>query len=272
MKRFVPIFVLVALILFVPTAPAETINIAAAISMKEALIDANVYYNKLTGEEVEFSFGASGVLLTQIKNGAPIDGFISASAEQVDALESAHLTVPGSRRIVVRNELVMIVPAASTLKLTSIASLTRDDVKKIAIGQPKSVPAGAYAMQSLAALKLDTALAGKIVNGANVRQVLDYVQRGEVDAGFVYATDAQQAGIRVKIIATAPAESHDEIVYPGVVIAASKNHEAVEQFFAFLASPKGLAIFRNRGFVTEAPTTKPTTLPATAPARAPRAK
>jgi len=243
-------------------ARGETITIAAAISMKEALIDANVVYKKLTGEEVEFSFGASGVLLTQVKNGAPIDGFISAAAEQVDELEKANLVAPGSRRIVVRNELVMIVPAASELKLTTITDLKRRDVKKIAVGQPKSVPAGAYAVQALKSLGMELSLANKIINGANVRQVLDYVERGEVDVGFVYATDAQQAGIRVKVIATASADSHDAIVYPGVVIAASKKQAAATQFLDFLATPKALAVFRQHGFQTEAPATQSTTRPA----------
>jgi len=240
-------------------AHAETINIAAAISMKEALVDAEVAFSKETGDDVEFSFGASGVLLTQIKNGAPIDGFISAAAEQVDALDKAQLTVAGTRRVVAMNALVMIVPAASKLRLTSIKDIARDDVKKIAVGQPKSVPAGQYAMQTLASLKLDTAVGGKIVNGANVRQVLDYVQRGEVDAGFVYATDAQQIGDRVKIIATAPADSHDPIVYPGVLIASSKKQALTGKFFTFLASRQGRQILERHGFIIDMPTTRPTT-------------
>ena len=137
-------------------------------------------------------------------------------------------------------------------------------VKKIAIGQPKSVPAGQYAMQTLAKLKLDTAVAAKLVNGANVRQVLDYVQRGEVDAGFVYATDAQIAGAKVKVIATAPADSHDPIVYPAVVLAASKKQEAAKKFLDFLASPRAKAILRNRGFTVDKPanqSTRPAGMP-----------
>jgi len=254
---------MVSFVLFVAsTARAETINFAAAISMKEALLEANVAFSKETGDDVEFSFGASGVLLTQIKNGAPIDGFISAAAEQVDVMEKANLAVAGSRRIVAGNELVMIVPAASKLQLTTITDIAHAEVKKIAIGQPKSVPAGQYATQTLASLKLDSAVAGKIVNGTNVRQVLDYVERGEVDAGFVYATDAQQAGDKVKIIATAPADSHDPIVYPGVLVAASKKQATAATFFAFLASQKGLLILRKHGFITDAQVTKPTTQPA----------
>ncbi len=244
-----------------PFARSETISIAAAISIKEALLEAEIAYAKETGDEVEFSFGASGVLLTQIKNGAPIDGFISAASEQVDELEKSKLAVAGSRRVVAMNGLVLIVPAGSKLKLTSIKDLTRDDVKKIAIGQPKSVPAGQYAMQTLASLKLDQAIAGKIVNGANVRQVLDYVQRGEVDAGFVYATDAQQIGDRVKVIANAPADSHEPIVYSRVIVAASKKQAAADRFLSFLGSPAGKQILEKRGFITEAPA-KTTTQPA----------
>ncbi len=244
-----------------PSAQAETINIAAAISMKEALLDAEIAFARQTGDEVEFSFGASGVLLTQIKNGAPIDGFISASVEQVDEVEKAKLAVVGSRRIVAMNTLVMIVPAGSKLKLTSIKDLARDDVKKVAIGQPKTVPAGQYAMQTLASLKLDQAVAGKIVNGANARQVLDYVQRGEVDAGFVYATDAQRIGDRVRIIASAPDDSHDPIVYPAVIVAASKKQTAADRFLNFLGSRDGKRILERRGFITEAPA-KPVTQPA----------
>lgn len=253
--RFVFIFTLFCLscLIGLSSAHAETITIAAAISMKEALIDAEVAFAKQTGDEVEFSFGASGALLTQVKNGAPIDGFISASAEQVEELEKAKLSLAGSRRTIAYNTLVMIVPAGSTLKLTSIKDLTRDDVKKIAIGQPKSVPAGQYAIQTLASLKLDQALAGKMFNGVNVRQVLDYVTRGEVDAGFVYSTDAQQIGARVKIIASAPDDSHDPIIYPAVIVAASKKQALTERFLNFLNSRDGKRILERRGFITEPP-------------------
>ncbi len=228
-----------------------TIKLAAAISMKEALIDVNAAFVKATGNDVEFAFGASGLLLTQIQNGAPMDAFISAAVDQVDAAEKAGLVVKGSRQIIARNELVLIVPTNSALKLGSIADLAKADVKKIAVGQPKAVPAGQYAMQAIASLKLDKDLAGKIINGANVRQVLDYVIRGEVDAGFVYATDAQQAGAKVKVIATAPADSHDPIVYPGVLLTAGKNPAVTKKFFDFLASPAGKKILEAHGFNTE---------------------
>jgi molybdate transport system substrate-binding protein len=259
MRYVLRLFLLGAMLVAVPWVDADTINLAAAISLKETMIDANIAYSKATGNEVEFSFGASGLLLTQIRNGAPIDGFISAAVEQVDAMEKANLAVPGSRRDVAVNELVLIVPANSTLKLTGPADLKRDDVKRIAVGQPKVVPAGAYAMQSLKHLKLADALAGKLVNGATVRQVLDYVARGEVDAGFVYATDAEQAGARVHVIAVAPAESHEPIVYPGVIVAASNKQASVKKFLDFLATPAGKKILRRHGFSTPPPATQPST-------------
>ena len=247
----------ILLVTFTARVYADTISIAAAISMKETLIDANAAFEKLTGDDVEFSFGASGTLLTQIRNGAPIDAFISAAAEQVDAVEKENLAVPGTRQMIATNELVLIVPAGSQLNLASIKDLAKPEVKKIAIGQPKAVPAGQYAAETIANLKLEQALAAKIVDGANVRQVLDYVIRGEVDAGFVYATDAQQAGERVKVIATAPADSHDPIVYPGVLLASSKKQAIAKKFFEFLASPAGQKIIHSHGFSTDAPATQP---------------
>lgn len=238
------------------TQAGTTIKVAAAISMKEALIEANIAFMNATGDDVELTCDASGVLLTQIRNGAPMDAFISAAVEQVDAADKAGLVVKDSRRVIALNSLVLIVPAKSELNLTSIADLAKPEVKKVAVGQPKAVPAGQYAMRTLAALKLDKDLAGKIINGTNVRQVLDYVIRGEVDAGFVYATDAQQAGAKVKVIATAPADSHDPVVYPGVLLTAGKNVSVAKKFFEFLASPAGKKILESHGFLT-GPTKSP---------------
>lgn len=241
---------------------AEEVTIAAAISTKDALVEIGALYQEQTKEQVQFAFGASGQLITQIKNGAPLDAFISAANSQVDQLEKEKLSVEGSRRLIVRNVLVLIVPANSKLNLTTIGELNRPEVKRIAIGQPKAVPAGEYALQTLKSLDLESTLTPRLINGANVRQVLDYVIRGEVDAGFVYSTDAQAAGAKVKVVAAAPADAHDPIEYPAVIVAASKKQEATRKFLDYLATPEAQRIFIKHGFVVARNAADPATQPA----------
>jgi molybdate transport system substrate-binding protein len=243
---------------------AETIRVAAAVSLKEALADVGAAYEKRTGNKVDFSFGASGQLMVQIKSGAPIDAFISAADKQVEELVAAGLVDEQSRRVVVANTLVLIAPPDSKVSLDSFESLRSAPIKRLALGEPRTVPAGEYASQTLEKLKLTATLSGKLVYGSNVRQVLDYVIRGEVTAGIVYATDARHAGDKVKVIATAPEESHDPIVYPAVVVKKSAKADAAKRFLDYVANDEQARhLFEARGF------TRPTSAAPGAPAKAP---
>jgi molybdate transport system substrate-binding protein len=234
-------------------ARAETLTVSAAISLKESLEQVGHDYQARTGDEVRFNFDASGKLEQQIKQGAPVDGFVSAGDQEVDDLTKTGQADPASRRVVVTNALVLIVPAAATAGPTSFADLATT-TGKVAAGDPRSVPAGHYARQTLDRLKLTDAVAHRLVLGQNVRQVLTYVERGEVSAGLVYATDAKQAGDKVRVVATADPATHDPIEYPAVVIAHSAHAAAARKFLDYLATPPARAVLTAHGFGV--PTTK----------------
>lgn len=241
-------------------AAADVVRVAAAISMKDALADVAKSYEAATGDTVEFTLGSSGQLMSQIRNGADVDVFVSAAAKQMDELAKEKLIDATTRRDVAGNALVLIAPRMSPYTpVTSFADLAK--AARIAIGEPKSVPAGAYAEQTLRSLKLDAAVANKIVYGTNVRQVLSYIERGDVAAGLVYATDARESGDKVVVIAIAPADSHEPIVYPAAIVANTKNRLNAERFLTFLVAPQAQAALAARGF---APAPSATTRPADA--------
>lgn len=238
---------ILCIVVVTSAARAGTITVSAAISMKEALVDIAKQYESDTGEHVEFSFGASGQLAAQILQGAPVDLFISAGQTPINTLRDKGLIE--EPRTLVRNALVLIVPRDAKDAPTTVADLATARVRRIAIGDAKTVPAGEYAAQALASLKLDASLKDKLIGAANVRQVLAYVQRGEVDAGFVYATDAQEAGDAVRVVATIDPALHAPIVYPGAVVKASAHHPDAQRFLDYVAGDKAQAALTNRGFL-----------------------
>ena len=192
------------------------------------------------------NFAASGPLLQQIEAGAPVDVFASADQETMNKAASKGLIDPGSRTDFAANTLVMAVPADSALALKSPKDLTGHAVERIAMGNPDSVPAGRYARQALTAEGVYEALQPKFVLGESVRQVLDYVGRGEVQAGLVYNTDALIA--KGKVTVACEMTGHDPVTYPVAVVAASKEKTDAVKFIAFLASPEGQAVLARYGF------------------------
>jgi molybdate transport system substrate-binding protein len=248
-------------------ARAETVRIAAAVSLREAATEIAAQYKKETGDEIVWTFGSSGQLAAQIRNGAEIDGFISAAQKQIDDLAKDGFVDAANRQIVARNSLVLIVPAGATGGPASFAALADASVKRIAIGEPKTVPAGDYALQTLTSLKLADKLAERLVYGANVRQVLTYVENGDVTAGLVYATDALESGAKVKVVATADPATHQPIVYPAVLATASKRAAATTRALAYLCSAKARLVLAAKGFVVDEPTTAAATAPATEPVK-----
>ncbi|MGK7909891.1 MAG: molybdate ABC transporter substrate-binding protein [Synechococcus sp.] len=199
-----------------------------------------------------FNFAGSGTLQRQIEQGAPTDVFVSAADKQMDALQVAGLLLNNSRRTVARNRLALIAPLFSGggLELNTFRELVTDRIRTIAIAQPDTVPAGQYARESLAHLNLWEQLTEKLVFGRDVRQVLSYVDTGNVDAGLVYVTDATLTQ-RVRVVAIAEASWHAPISYPAAAIASSRQPDLAQAFVEFLTSPEALTVFESRGF--EAP-------------------
>jgi molybdate transport system substrate-binding protein len=223
---------------------------SVAASLTDAIQAAEAAYTQ-AHPEVEFrnNFGGSGALAQQIEHGAPVDIFLSAAAGPMNQLDAKGLLVPGSRRDLLRNSLVLIAPLQSTL--SGFDQLAGPAVRSIAIGDPGPVPAGLYAQQSLTALGLYNTLHPKFVFAESVRQVLAFVETGNADAGLVYATDAASSG-KVRVVATAPALTHDPIVYPAAALRTGVHPAAASDFVAWLASPAARSLFTQRGFTMAA--------------------
>jgi len=230
-------------------ARAEELLVSAAISLKEAAEDAGRQFQQARpGVTVRFNFGGSGALQKQIEAGAPADLFLSAGQRQMDALEKQGRLLPGSQRLLARNALTLIVPGASTLAPQAPGDLQRAEVRRLVLGNPKTVPAGQYAEESLRHFGLWEALQAKFVFAENVRQVLEYVARGEVEAGFVYTTDLlSRPGAVREAFRPSPA-SYSAITYPGAVVGASAHSALAQAFLDFLGSPAGQQILARYGF------------------------
>jgi molybdate transport system substrate-binding protein len=230
-------------------ASAQEVTLSVAISLKEVTEDlGRTFMASHPGVTLRYNFGASGDLQKQIEAGAPVDVFLSAAQRQMDDLEKQKLIIASTRRAFARNVLVVVKPADSSVDLSKVNDLLESRVVHIAIGNPKTVPAGQYAEESLRALGLWDRVQPKLVFAENVRQVLDYVARGEVEVGFVYATDAATRGQGVKEAFRAPDDSYRPVVYPGAVVAASKQPALAQAFLDLLASPQGRAVLSRLGF------------------------
>ncbi|MGB9068668.1 MAG: molybdate ABC transporter substrate-binding protein [Candidatus Acidiferrales bacterium] len=231
-----------------PQSEKRNLTVSAAISLKGALDEAKLIYTMdHPNVTVRVSYGASGTLQLQIEQGAPVDIFLSAAPKQMDALEMKGLLLAGTRKDLLLNEVVLIVPKDSKLGLTSFTDLTRADVKRVALGEPASVPAGQYAKETLTSLGIYEAVNPKAVLAKDVRQVLTYVETGNVDAGIVYATDAISSE-KVAVVAVAPPKSHTLVIYPVAVIKDTRNPAAAKAFLDFLVGPRGTAVFEKYGF------------------------
>jgi molybdate transport system substrate-binding protein len=232
-----------------PPAAAQELTLSVAISMKEA-IEAlgRTFAARQPGVILRYNFGASGDLQKQIEAGAPIDVFVSAATRQMDELEQKKLILSDTRRAFARNVLVVVTPADSGRDLTAITNLLAARVARVAIGNPKTVPAGQYAQQSLQAVGAWDRLGPKLVFAENVRQVLEYVARGEVDAGFVYATDVLTAGPRVREAFRPGEDTYPPVVYPIAVVAASSQLARARAFVDLVTGADGRAVLGRLGF------------------------
>jgi molybdate transport system substrate-binding protein len=228
--------------------PNASLLVSTAASLKEAMeeIKSN-YQQSKPGVIINFNFGASGALVQQIQQGAPADIFISAGKKQVDTLEQSGQLVAGTRSILAKNRLVLIV-SKSTVGVNSFFNLTRDNIKKIAIGEPRSVPAGQYAEQVLQDLDIYDKVKAKFVYANNVRQVLAAVESGNAQAGLVYRTDAKISN-KVKTVVAADEKSHSPIIYPMAVLKRSKNVAAATEFVKYLSGEQAKGVLKKYGFI-----------------------
>ncbi|OPY63542.1 MAG: Molybdate-binding periplasmic protein precursor [Pelotomaculum sp. PtaU1.Bin065] len=248
------IFVFLTLMLFVVGAVAGCggakekveLTVSAAASLQDVTGELKEIYEKQhSGVTITYNLASSGALQQQIEQGAPADLFISAGKSQMDALAGKGLIVDSSRKDLLSNELVLV--AGKDSALTGFEGLTDASVKRISTGDPDTVPAGQYAKETLTSLKLWDQLQPKMVPAKDVRQVLTYVETGDVEAGLVYRTDAAISK-DVKIVAAAPAGSNKPIVYPMAVIKSTKNQKEAEAFAAFLQSDDAVKVFEKYGF------------------------
>ncbi len=229
-----------------PASEPVTISVSAAASLTDALNDIATEYAKNSADTVEFNFGGSGALRTQIEEGAPCDLFISAATNHMDALEDAGLVVADSRSDLLANTLTLIA-SKEKADVVTLDSIATDAVGSIAVGEPETVPAGQYAAQTFESLGITAAVEHKLIYGQDVKAVLDYVDTGNADCGFVYKTDAMLLTTGV-MIADVPADKHDAIVYPAALTTNSAQPEAAAAFLEYLGSDTAKGIFEKYGF------------------------
>jgi molybdate transport system substrate-binding protein len=207
-----------------------------------------LYRQQAPGVSITLNLGASGILEQQIEQGAPVDIFISASPLEMDQLERKGLLINSTRRNLLRNTLVLICPASGPI-VSGFPALAGGSVKRLAMANPESVPAGRYARQALEYFGIYKLVRPKIILTEDVRQALAYVETGNVDAGLVYLTEARLSK-KVRVVATAPEASHPPILYPVAVLRrSSQAAAAAEAFIHFLMGPQARQAFEREGFV-----------------------
>ena len=243
MKRLLCLLLMVAAL----PAPAAQLTVSAASSLTESFRDiASAYEAAHPGTKVDLNFAASGVLLQQISRGAPVDVLATADMETMAQAAKGGLLETDSRQTFATNRLVVVVPPRRKDAPGTLAALAGKGVQRVAIGNPDSVPVGRYARTALQDAGLWDAITARTITTQNVRQSLDYVARGEVDAGFVYASDYQATPGRVVRAFDVPLKA--PITYPVSVIKGSARAVEARRFVAFVVSPQGQAILRRHGF------------------------
>ena len=234
-------------------SPSNQLTVSAAASLKDIMEEIEPLYEQEHPEtEIIYNFASSGSLQRQIEQGAPVDIFISAANSKMDDLDKHSLLLTETRQDLLKNQMVLVAPESnskSNLKLDSFDDLTNQEITTVALGEPESVPAGKYAQEVLTSYKIADQANSKAVYAKDVRQVLNYVATGNVDAGIVYRTDAQISK-NVQIVATAPETSHSPVIYPIAVIKDSDNPETAAELIEFLTTQEAQAVFEEYGFVT----------------------
>ncbi len=226
---------------------AAELTVSAAASLTNAFNEIGLAFEAAhPGTRVQFNYAASGALLQQIAKGAPVDVFASADQETMNRAEQQKLVKPGTRANFVTNSLVVIVPQDASSAPKALADLNAPAIKRVAIGVSASVPVGRYTKAVLEKANLWAAIEAKMIGAQSVRQALDYVARGEVDAGFVYSTDAAVMRDKVRVAFSVPTDT--PVLYPIAPVAASTQAAAAQKFVAYLTSPAGQGVLAKHGF------------------------
>ena len=247
MRRITRFALAAALLCAAPLALAKDLTVSAAASLKEAFQEINAAYQKAHPDtQIRLNTAASGVLLQQLVQGAPVDVLATADQETMDKAVEAKVVAPASRRTFALNDLVLIQPNNAAFRVNRLQDLTNARVQRIAVGNPASVPAGRYTKAALEKAGLWAALGSKVVSTQNVRQALDYVSRGEVDAGFVYRTDAMLIRDKVRIVRAVPLEK--PVSYAIAVTAGSQDAAEAARYLNFIQSREGGRILQKYGF------------------------
>lgn len=227
------------------------LTVSAAISVKEAMTAIQSTYKQEHPEvKLTFNYGSSGALQQQISQGAPVDLFFSAAEDKFDRLIDSGDISKEDGVDLVGNELVLIVPKEEKPIIESFQDLAKEEVHKVSIGTPESVPAGKYAKESLEKIDVWNGIESKVVYAKDVRQVLSYVETGNVDAGIVYKTDAFISD-KVNIIATADPKTHTPIIYPVGIIKDTNHYKEAKDFYSYLQNEESLKVFKDYGFTIE---------------------
>lgn len=227
-----------------------SMTLSAAASLKDAMTEIQDLYAKEEPDvTLAITFGSSGSLAEQIQQGADVDVFLSASTKYMNNLKDAELLSNDTIKELLGNDVVLIVPKDSTATITDFAQVVDPSIKKVAIGEPSTVPAGQYAVDVFNHYNVMDQITDKLVYGKDVKEVLTWVETGNVDAGVVYSTDAKVSD-SVKTIAVASDESHKAIIYPTAVIKTSKNPEPAQAFIDFLSTDAAKDVFVKYGFKT----------------------
>jgi len=237
--------ILLLLLLSIVPAQAADLHISAAASLRESVNElSDLFHQRNPAVQFRKNFGGSGALARQIEAGAPADLFLSANTEWVDYLLAKQLADPKSLTVFAYNQLV--VAGNPELKISSMQELLK--LNRIAIGSPKSVPAGEYALQAFKKSGIDTQVASKLVLAKDVREALLYADRGEVDAAFVYKTDALLLSKQARVLYVVPQQLHQRVIYPMALTAAGAGKPEAIAFIRFLASPEATSILKKHGF------------------------
>ena len=234
---------------FGPIALAADITVFAAASLKESLDENVKAFAAKTGHQVRVSYAGSNALAKQIENGAPADLFLSADEEWMDYVAQKNLIVPGTRKNLLLNTLVLVAPADSDAKLAiapgfGLAAALKGG--RLALANPDSVPIGKYAKAALTSLGVWNEVEKSLTRSEHVRASLVLVARGEAPLGIVYATDAK-AEPRTRVVDTFSANLHPAVIYPGAIVAGKLN-PASQSLLDYLGGPEARAVWIKYGF------------------------
>lgn len=233
-------------------AGAAELHVSAAASLTDALKEIAQTWEGASGHKIRFNFAASSTLARQIAEGAPADLFISADEEKMDQLQKKGLISTATRRSLLSNTLVIAVPRDGGVRIRNPRDLASRSVRRIAIAEPETVPAGIYAKRYLQKIGIWEKVSGKIVPTENVRATLSAVESGNVDAGIVYRTDALISR-KIKVAIEISRKEGPAISYPFAVLQGASEPATAKRFLDYLSSPAALRVFARHGFLTNQP-------------------